>query len=187
MRFLRKNPWISGGLGMLITLGIYLFLFLLPVGRILKNNDIQQLESRREELLAQKITLNRMEQVLEEKQEEETGILAVYNNLENEIQELNLILSRAETYQISFQEPQEEQGLIRREVWLDFTVKQYGEMRDILQQLQNGRYRCILKQAEIFAREGDVFQGGLLEGSVRATFYERVGDQTKEEHGTEGA
>ena len=181
MRVAGKKAWIIGGLCFILLLCLYVMLLLLPVKRALKNYDTEWLENKKEELLLKKAKQSRMEEVLSQKEGEEKGILADYNNLQMEIQELHTILAPALSYHMSFEEPARDQGLVRRDVWLDFTVESYGKAGKILEQLQQGRYRCILKEVELSVREGGFYQGGALEGNVLLTFYEHMEEQTQEE------
>ena len=171
MRVTGKKAWIIGGLCVILLLCLYVMLLLLPVKRALKNYDTEWLENQKEELLLKKAKQSRMEEVLSQKEGEEKGILADYNNLQMEIQELHTILAPALSYHMSFEEPARDQGLVRRDVWLDFTVESYEKAGKILEQLQQG----------LSVREGGFYQGGALEGNVLLTFYEHMEEQTREE------
>ena len=59
--------------------------------------------------------------------------------------ELNGVLSSAEEYSLSFGTVDAEQTpVIRRRISLSFTAPDYGSARQILQQLHDGAYRCML-------------------------------------------
>ena len=87
--------------------------------------------------------------------------VAVYDNIRNELNELNTLLGSATTYNLSFGQPTVDGQLVRRTVAVSFTVPSYAAALDVVRQLENGTYRC---QIADFTMTGDL----LADGSVRS-------------------
>ena len=92
--------------------------------------------------------------------------VATYDNIRNELNELNALLGNATTYNLSFGQPTVEGQLVRRSVTASFTVPSYAEAIDTVRKLENGTYRC---QITDFTMKGDLLANGSV-SSVNATF-----------------
>lgn len=92
--------------------------------------------------------------------------VATYDNIRNELNELNALLENATTYNLSFGQPTVEGQLVRRTVTASFTVPSYAEAIDTVRKLENGTYRC---QITDFTMKGDLLANGSV-SSVNATF-----------------
>lgn len=92
--------------------------------------------------------------------------VATYDNIRNELNELNALLGNATTYNLSFGQPTVEGQLVRRTVTASFTVPSYAEAIDTVRKLENGTYRC---QITDFTMKGDLLANGSV-SSVNATF-----------------
>ncbi|WP_139651325.1 hypothetical protein [Raoultibacter phocaeensis] len=68
--------------------------------------------------------------------------VAVYDNLRNELDELNGILRFTTSYDLKFSTPELDGTTIRRPVNITFSVPTYAEALGIVDRLQNGAYRC---------------------------------------------
>lgn len=98
--------------------------------------------------------------------------VAVYDNVSNEISELNGVLSSASDYDISFETPTLEGDTIRRNVKVSYTVPNYTEALSIVDKLQNGKYRCEVTNFDLTAK---LLANGSIEsvsGSLDITYYE---------------
>lgn len=91
--------------------------------------------------------------------------VAVYDNIRNELNELNTLLGSATTYNLSFGQPTVDGQLVRRTVAVSFTVPSYAAALDVVRQLENGTYRC---QITDFTMTGDLLANGSV-SSVNAT------------------
>lgn len=108
----------------------------------------------------------RMKAELDELGDDETlPEVAVYDNIRNELNELNTLLAGAATYNLSFGQPTVEGELVRRTVAVSFTVPSYAAALDVVRQLENGTYRC---QITDFTMTGELLADGSV-SSVNAT------------------
>lgn len=102
----------------------------------------------------------RMKAELDELGDDETlPEVAVYDNIRNELNELNTLLGSATTYNLSFGQPTVEGQLVRRTVTVSFTTPSYASALEVVRQLENGTYRC---QITDFTMTGEL----LADGSV---------------------
>ena len=102
----------------------------------------------------------RMKAELDELGDDETlPEVAVYDNIRNELNELNTLLGSATTYNLSFGQPTVEGQLVRRTVTVSFTTPSYASALEVVRQLETGTYRC---QITDFTMTGEL----LADGSV---------------------
>lgn len=108
----------------------------------------------------------RMKAELDELGDDETlPEVAVYDNIRNELNELNTLLGSATTYNLSFGQPTVEGQLVRRTVTVSFTTPSYASALEVVRQLENGTYRC---QITDFTMTGELLADGSV-SSVNAT------------------
>lgn len=129
---------------------------------------------------------NTLKQVYEKKQREldELGALgslpevAAYDNLRNELDELNTILGQTSAYDIKFATPEIDGDLIRRVVNITFTAPSYGDAFSIVDQLQNGKYRCDVTDFTVTAQllaDGSVKS---VNATLKVTYFETANGAT---------
>lgn len=85
--------------------------------------------------------------------------VATYDNIRNELDELNALMEGATSYNLSFGQPTLEGELVRREVTVSFSVPDYASALNVVRALENGTYRC---QISNFTLKGEL----LADGSV---------------------
>lgn len=98
--------------------------------------------------------------------------VAVYDNLRNELDELDTLLGVAQTYDVSFGSPTLEGSLVRRSVSVSFTTSSYEQALDVVRSLENGAYKCIVND---FATTGNMMADGSIESvaaTLNVTFFE---------------
>ena len=81
--------------------------------------------------------------------------MAPYDNGRVVMHELNSVLAEADEYSLSFNTAPsaESEDVIRRTVALNFTCSSYDQARDILQQLHDSDYRCLLTNLSVTYRQ----------------------------------
>lgn len=132
-----------------------------------------------DELLAIQTKAQRMlqmEKTIEEHSGQVKGLVADYNNLENEIIELNKVLKEARSYQLDFEDPTTDGSIVRRNINITFQAKSYEAGKKIIQSLQDFRYKCLLRDINISALEDSLQTTKQVNVSLKATFYEGVTD-----------
>lgn len=72
------------------------------------------------------------------------SMMASYNNSKNETRFLNNVLSGASDYSISFTEVTRHGDQIRRSFTLQFVTRSYKEAERTVEELTNGKYRCLV-------------------------------------------
>ena len=87
-------------------------------------------------------------------------VVAVYDNIRNELNELNALMGGATTYNLSFAQPTVEDKLVRREVTVSFTVPDYAAALDVVRKLENGTYRCEITDFSVI---GDMLADGTVD------------------------
>lgn len=92
--------------------------------------------------------------------------LPAYDNSNNVMSNLNTILQSANKYNINFAGTSETDGIVRRNISLSFETSSYSEAKNILLQIYNGEYRCLLK--DIYVSQS----GGTWTISVGITYFE---------------
>ncbi|MRX81777.1 hypothetical protein [Eggerthella guodeyinii] len=108
----------------------------------------------------------RMKAELDELGDDETlPEVAIYDNIRNELNELNTLLGSATTYNLSFGQPTVEGQLVRRTVTVSLTTPSYASALEVVRQLENGTYRC---QITDFTMTGELLADGSV-SSVNAT------------------
>lgn len=103
------------------------------------------------------------------------GVVASYNNITNEISALNDILSMADTYTLDFSEAQENAGTVRRSINVTFHAGSYATVTNMLQQLHDCQYRCLIQDVAISSSASSttgIKEGSDLNVSLTVTFYE---------------
>ena len=88
--------------------------------------------------------------------------MAPYDNSRNVMHELYAILEAAQSYSLSFASVNvgEDDDVVRRNVSLNFTCAGYPAAKDILQQLHDSPYRCLLSSLSISLRDRARTEGG---------------------------
>lgn len=105
-------------------------------------------------------------------------LVATYDNVRAEIDELNAILKDATTYSLNFAQPTLSGETVRRTVSLTFTTPDYGSALELVRTLQACKYRCEITD---FALTGKMLADGSVEsvsGSLNVTFYETTDGAT---------
>lgn len=113
-----------------------------------------EIESYRDMILATELRVaekQRMERELEKllSSENPPKGIASYDNLQPVMFELNGILQSAESYSLTFGTVDTEQTIVRRQIALTFTVKDYTAAKAILRQLHDSQFRCLLDNISI--------------------------------------
>lgn len=142
--------------------------------QIMEEYNVETLEDQL--LLAQTkaIKMVEMEKFIDEHKEQSRGRVADYNNLHNEITELNEILAEAYTYQLDFEDATTDGSIVRRNVNISFQTGDYGAAKRIIKSLTNSRYKCLLRDINILAKENGLQTTNLVDVNLKVTFYEGV-------------
>lgn len=132
---------------------------------VANQTQLEEVNLKIEQQTALAAARSRMEAELAALGAEETlPEVAVYDNIRNELDELNALMSGAITYDLKFSQPTLEGSLVRRPVAVSFTVGDYASALDVVRKLENGSYRCEITE---FTLTGKMLADGSI-GSVSA-------------------
>lgn len=126
------------------------------------------------QLKAQKLV--QMQKVLKENDGQSGGLLLDYNNLENEITEINSILSKAKTFNLNFDNATTDGSIVRRNINITFTTGDYDTAKEMIQSLKNCKYKCLIRDVNLSATEGGLQTSKNINVSLQVTFFEGVSD-----------
>lgn len=168
-------------LAVLLVGACYYFLVVKNVADTMAANQIQLVETQAQ--IAQQnalaIARDRMERELEALGPEQSlPEVAVYDNIRNELDELNALLSGAITYDLKFGQPTLTDSLVRRPVTVSFTTTSYRDALDVVRALDNGTYRCDVTD---FSLTGKLLADGSVESvsaTLNVTYYETTSGST---------
>lgn len=98
--------------------------------------------------------------------ENEITEIAPYDNKEEVLNQLNAIMRASDQYNLSFSEPViGGDGSVRRNVTMNFSCSNFTTAKNIINNLQNCKWRCLVSNLSI-SGNGSVMNGGV---SVNAT------------------
>lgn len=173
-RQLTAREWmLLGLLGVILIASGYLLLFRFPMATE-RDRCLGEAELCRTQAEAAQLRLEdkrRMERELEELFAAETPPLSIadYDNLQPVMFELNAILSGAQDYSLSFSSVDASQTIVRRQLALSFTTGSYTAAKQVLQQLHDSAYRCMLDSVSLSVDRQD---GGTVSASGTIVFFE---------------
>ncbi|MCR5294052.1 MAG: hypothetical protein K6E30_02600, partial [Lachnospiraceae bacterium] len=133
----------------------------------------QSLEMELNGVTARAASLNRMRSELDSLGEGGTASrMPSYNNSEAELDLLNNVLMATTRYSVAFSNVTRNGDQIRRNFTLQFSAPDYKTMEEIISQLEESPYRCLLGDISCSLHEGD--ENAEVSVSATATFYETL-------------
>ncbi|MCH4032414.1 MAG: hypothetical protein LKH04_07575 [Lachnospiraceae bacterium] len=132
--------------------------------------------------------IQQMEAEIEANKENKTGEVSTYDNLKQEINELNDIFGDAANFSFSFDQATATDDAVRRVITGSFTATSYQDARTRLQSLHDGLYRCLITDlamspTSLNGNEGDAknLNDSPVAVSFTVTFYETLYQATTTE------
>lgn len=167
---------------------LYYMLFYQPLQTELTSvaNQSADLDSQLEVAAAKVASMDAMQAELDEilaQPQDKITEIAPYDNAKVVMSQLNGILSAAQDYSLSFQDPTfGDNGTVRREVSMQFTCADYASAKSIVEALSASHWRCLINSVAVASgAEGGTGTvtagtGDILSGSVTVnatiTFFE---------------
>ncbi len=174
-RKLTPREWmLLGVLAVVAAVSGYMMLFRMPL--IQQRDGMQQqivlCQEQLEAAQARVTNKQRMERELKALFEKDPDplSLAPYDNLQPVMVELHRVLSAAQDYSLAFSTVETEETIVRRSISLSFTSGSYSAAKDILKELHDGMYRCLLSDLSITI--GQEATNGLTTVSGTIVFFE---------------
>lgn len=134
-------------LGLLCLALVYYYAFYIPT-----QEEIQQLEEEYltidDTLIAVEAKSARLEkmkadlEMLKGSDTDDTKALPAYDNRQNLMSQLSIILAKSDNYNISFGEVSGDGTTVRRNIRLDYTCGSYQAAKALLLEIYNGEYPC---------------------------------------------
>lgn len=172
-RFTNREKILLIALSILL-LGLLYYQFVVKdVERTILEYDTTDLET---DLLVEQTKASeimRMEAEMKDSDVNESGYVATYNNVKNEINELNDIFSSATSYSFGFAEPVSDGNAVRRDISISFSARSYATAKTIIQRLNDCRYMCHIGNVSISSNaDGGGVAAGAVSVSMNVTFFE---------------
>ncbi|MEG1906432.1 MAG: type II secretion system protein GspM [Raoultibacter sp.] len=168
---------------MLLVLAVVLvaasyYLFVVQNVANTKASNAAQLQEVQDQIAAQDTVAamrEKMQSELEKMgQVEKLPVIATYDNLRNELDQLNAALASTSSYDLKLTQPALTGETVRRVVTLTFTTPSYDAATAVLEALQNGKYRCVITD---FSMTGKMLADGTIESvssTLNVTYYETI-------------
>lgn len=162
-----------------LLLGIMYFQFIVrDVNETIEKYNTEELET---ELLMEQTKAMQIKQMEQELKNADPGTLtlvASYNNVKNELNELNDIFSAANAYNLEFAVPVKEGSYVRRDIHVVFSAGSYSSAEAIIKKIHDCRYRCLIQNLSINNGSGIGIQSGTVSANMTVTFFETMYDAT---------
>ena len=166
---------------LLILAGLsYYRFFFIPVQNRIATADTRR-EAARMELSIVEAQIARLQAMQDEldgiESAEHSTYLASYNNSEAEIRLLNRLLADTLQYSLSFSNVTRDEDLIRRNITMQFKTTDYNAMRELIENLIDGEFRCLIGDMRCSTSSKD----GSVTATATVTFYETMVDGTPDD------
>ena len=126
-------------------------------------------------LQTQVIKMKQMEKYIAENSDKELGEIALYNNLSNEIKELDRIFSNVDELTVNWSNPTLTDSTVRRNANISFNAVGYNNVVNLITELTHCKYRCLVRDVNISGvRDNLLNENGYIKASIDITFFERV-------------
>ena len=138
----------------LIMLGIFYYMVVFsPLTREIAQNQAAQAAAQ-DEIALESVKAEQKKEMLAEVEAQQgtmQGEILPYNNLTSEINELYGILAGASSYNLSFSEAVCSGTIVRRDISVSFQADSFEGASQIIRQMQDSKYRCIVKDVSLSA------------------------------------
>jgi len=164
----------------LITAALYYMAFYTPLQNELAtlSEQAKQLDVQITEAGTKVNKLNAMQAELDvilSQPENEITEIAPYDNKDVVLTQLYSVLAQTQDYSLNLTDPNiGEDGTVRRQISMSFHCASYAAAKTIIQELTEGRWRCLVSDLSISTDNGDLMNGG-VSVSMTITFFEHTG------------
>lgn len=165
-----------------ILLGLVYYQF---IYKSLKNAEVQydttEIDTEVQNETIKAANISKMKKEIEENKGNESGVVASYDNIKNEINALNDIFADAVNFNLSFDQPVANGSAVRRNIGVSFTANDYTTAKNIITKLHDCQYRCLITDLSITptslqnssGSENDISSGPVAV-NLNVTFYETL-------------
>lgn len=128
--------------------------------------------------MAKVAKMNAMQEELDEilsRPADEITEIAPYDNKQVVLNQLYGILGRTSDYALNFTDPDvQDDGTVRRNISMKFNCESYTAAKQVVRDLTDSHWRCLVSNLSIVCNEGDMMQYGVTV-SCTLTFFEHTG------------
>ena len=110
----------------------------------------------------------RMADALNTQTESLTGMIYPYDNMNQELRQLDEILSAATGYDINMATPTVKETIVRRDVSISFQTDSYDKACRIVEQIEKGDLRCLISDVRLSLEK----EPELVKGNLTVTYFE---------------
>ena len=141
-------------LALMAVFAVYYYVFYIPTQEKISYFKAETVRLE-DEIMVSEIKIGKLNMMVKEleaiKSGDMTNIkeLPPYDNSSNVMNSLSTILSKASVYNVSFSGVTEKDGIVRRDITLNFSCTTYETAKAILSDIYNGDYRCLVKDLHI--------------------------------------
>lgn len=138
----------------------------------LTNYDVTDIQTELDTEQVVALRLTQMQKYLDEHKNDSYGTVEPYNNLSNEVAALGEILDgNATDINIAWSEPTASDSTVRRTATVSFNAANYETARNIVTNIANLKYRCIISDIQLNSSESNM-ASSQVSVSLSVTFYE---------------
>ena len=100
--------------------------------------------------------------------------IAPYDNKEVVLNQLYGILGRTRDYSLNFTDPEvQDDGTVRRNISMSFNYDSYKAAKNVIRDLTDSQWRCLVSTLSVACQDGDVMQYGVTV-TATSTFVEHT-------------
>ncbi|MDT3844579.1 MAG: hypothetical protein LIV11_08385 [Bacillota bacterium] len=136
--------------------------------------NLENLQNEYQLYLMKSTQIKKMNEAIRKGREESESTVESYNNLKNEIVELNDIFAEASYFNFSFEQATAVDDAVRRTVTASFNANSYADARRMLERLYHCKYRCLIRDIAIDGEKEQDLAAGAVKCTFTVTFYETM-------------
>lgn len=145
----------------------------IPIQDQIASYDIEGIETQIQQEQTKAQQIKEMQQAIKSSEKISTGKIATYDNLTNEINVLNRIVSDTTSYHFDFEDPYMQDTTVRRNITLTFTAKSLKTAEKVVSSLYSCKYRLLIGDLTIENTESSSnVQSGPVSATIDLTFLE---------------
>jgi hypothetical protein len=168
----RETILLLIGAALLIAL-FYWRVVYIPLQEELASYDTAEIETEISQEQVKAAQIKKMQDAVANNQTVSVGEIATYDNLTNEINELNTIVSGTTSFNFDFKDPYMSGTTVRRDIDLTFTAANLSAAESVISQLYGCKYRLLIGNMTLEDTDGSAnLQNGPVTADVSLTFFE---------------
>lgn len=155
--FTPREKGLLVALAIVLIVAVYYFLVIRTVqsNEAAAANRLADLQAQIVEQQAINDRMTSMSAALEQQGNlDDQAIIAVYDNFNNEFDELNAILDSAQSFDIDFRTPEATGSLVRRNATVTFETGSIESALDIVSAIEGSSYKCLITDMVVTEKVG---------------------------------